>query len=385
MTVMQDPCCLADYYLLDPSFAMLNNGSCGAVPRPVFESYLRLQRELEFHPDTFIAGALERKKEVRAVLAEYLGTVADNIALVTNVTAGLNFVIRSLGLQEGDEVLSTNQEYGSINRAWVFMAAKRGFKYVNHPFPGPVTTPEDLVEAFWRGVTPRTKVIAFSHITAPTALIFPAELICRRAREAGILSVVDGAHAPGQIPLALDRIGADFYAGNLHKWASAPKGTAFLYARPEVQGLIEPLVVNWGWKDPPGASHFSTYLQELGTRDPSRFLVIPEALKFMKEHNWDGVGARCHRMLGQAQKRICELTGLGPLNPLDEDRWYSQMATAPLPAVDLGKLHRRLYDEYKVDVVMTGWNGRHLTRVSIQAYNTPNDVDRLLEALKALL
>lgn len=385
MTVPQDPSYLGAYYLLDPEFAMLNNGSCGAVPLPVWESFLRLQRELELYPGRFIDESLRTKQEVRAILADYLGTAADNIALVTNATTAMNYVIRNLNLQPGDEVLSTNQEYNSVDRTWAFMAAKCGFKHVSFPLPGPVTTPEALADAFWQGVTPRTRVISFSHLTAPTALFFPVQLICQRARQAGILTVVDGAHVPGQIDLNLDQIGADFYTGNLHKWACTPKGTAFLYARPDMQHLIEPLIVNWTWTDPPNRSHFSSYLQEVGTQDPSRFLVIPEALRFMEEHDWPAVRARCHRMVTQAQRRVCELSGLPPLHPVGDGRWCSQMTVAPLPPVDVGLLRKRLVDEHKVDTSMWNWNGRTLIRLSIQAYNTQSDIDRLIEGLKALL
>lgn len=377
---------LAHLYMLDPAYTFLNNGSFGAVPIPVFEKYLQLQRDLETHPAKVLAEAREEgRARSRQALAEYLGTTKENIALVTNVTAGLNIVARDLRLGPGDEVLSTDHEYGSINGAWGFVADRRGFEYINFPVPVPFNTPQEVVDAFWRGVTPRTRVIAFSHITSPTALTFPAKLICQRAREAGILTVVDGAHAPGHFPLDLDDIGADFYSGNLHKWAGGPKGTAFLYARPEVQHLIQPLVAGVRWKQGDNdRSMFVENVQNLGTRDPSRFLVIPDMLEFLRTHNWPAVQKRCHELVRQAQQRICALSGKPPLHP-DDDQWYAQMAACPLPDTDTGVLRKRLFDEYKIETTMYTWQGQPLIRVSIQAYNSQADVDRLIDALKRLL
>ena len=376
---------LSGLYMLDPEYTFLNNGSFGAVPIPVFERYLQFQRELEAHPAAFLKMAREEGyTRSRSALAEFLGTDVENLALITNVTAGMNVVARSMRLKAGDEVLSTDQEYGSINGAWNFVAHRRGFSYINHPVPVPFRRPEEVADAFWQGVTPRTRVIAFSHITSLTALTLPARLICKRAREAGILTVVDGAHAPAQIPLNLDDIGADFYCGNLHKWAGGPKGTAFLYARPEVQDLIEPLVAGGKWRrgpnDPP---LFVGNVQNLGTRDPSRFLVIPTMLEFLREHNWPAVRARCHELVRQVLHRLCELSGKEPL--ADGKQWYSQMAACPLPTREAKTLRQRLFDEYKIETTAYVWNDHPLIRISIQAYNNQADIERFMEALKALL
>ena len=374
---------LRDQYLLDPTFTFFNNGSLGAVPRPVFEAFIRLEQELEFHPGMFFHRSGERMEQARTLLGEFLGAQPSNLTFVVNATTGLNFPIRSLRLGPGDEVLSTDHEYGALDRAWEYMARERGFTYINHPIPAPLTTPEALVETLWQAVTPRTRVIFFSHITSPTALIFPAELICRRAREAGILTVVDGAHAPGQLKLKLDDIGADFYVGNLHKWCNSPKGTAFLYARPEVQHLIDPVVIGWPWTgEPPDAKHYADYVQGMGTRDMCGFLSVPEALRFMQEHDWDRVRAECHELVRDAQRRFCELSGLGPLHPVEDDRWYSQMATAPMPDTDIHALSRRLHQHYRIEAAMPWWHGHRMIRISIQAYNSDADVDRLIAAIR---
>ncbi len=181
----------------------------------------------------------------RTALADYLGTTQDRLGFVTNATMGVNVATHSLRdwLKPGDEVLTTNHEYGACNHAWQFVCGKVGAHYINHPITLPLRDEADFVEQFWAGVTPRTRVIYLSHTTSPTALTFPLETVIARARERGILTVIDGAHVPGQRDLRLDALGADFYTGNCHKWMGGPKGSAFVYVRPEIQELIQPLIV----------------------------------------------------------------------------------------------------------------------------------------------
>ena len=210
---------LKQHFLLDPSVTFLNHGSFGATPKPVFNEYQRWQRELEKQPVEFlgrrITGLLA---ESRAALGNYLGTHADNLVYTQNVTISLNIVARSLALGSGDEVLATDHEYGAMDRTWRFLSKEYGFRYINQHIEMPVTTEEKFIDDFWSGVTPCTRVIFMSHITSPTAIIFPVKEIIQRAREAGIITVIDGAHVAGQIPLHLDSLGADFYDGNLHKY-----------------------------------------------------------------------------------------------------------------------------------------------------------------------
>ena len=375
----------ADLFLLDPDVTFFNHGSFGATPRPVFESYQNWQRELERQPVQFVHRRLRPAlQEARAVLAEFLHTSVDNVVYVTNATLGMNIVARSLDLGPDDEVLTTDQEYGAVNNLWNFAANKKGFRYINHHVPFPATTREEFVEAFWQGVTPRTKVISLSHITSPTALIFPIQDICRRAREAGILTVIDGAHAPGQIPLDLDALGADYYTGNCHKWLCAPKGSGFLYVRPELQRDLEPLIVSHGWQrgsDSP--THFADGHQYQGTRDCAAFLAVPDAIRFQREHNWDQVRADCHALAGYAKALILEQFDLQPLQP-ETPVWYSQMVTIPLPKPDLTNVYQRLVDEYNIDIPIFSVQDHPLARLSIQAYNTREQVDRFAEALKTI-
>ena len=378
---------LRNDFLIDPEIIFLNHGSFGATPIPVFESYQRWQRELEKQPVEFLGRrATDLLAHSRQILANYLGTTRDNLVFVTNATVGLNTVARSLKLSPGDEVLSSDHEYGALDRTWRFLSQKNGFKYINHAFSLPVTTPKEFVNSFWQSVTRNTRVIFLSQITSPTAMIFPIYEICERARSEGILTVIDGAHVPGQIDLSLDELGADIYSGNLHKWLCAPKGSGFLFARPEVQHLIEPLVVSWGWEsENPGPSRFVDYQEWAGTRDISAFLAVPDAISYQQQNHWDQVQIYCHALASDARRRITAITGLEPFYP-DTENWYAQMGSAPLPAeADIISLKTQLYDEYHIEIPVIKWNGKNLIRYSFQAYNTQEDVDALEIALKNLL
>jgi len=368
------------YFLIDPSVIFLNHGSFGATPKPVFDEYQRWQRELEKQPVEFlgrrITGLLAG---ARTALGDYIGSHADNLVYT-------QIVAHSLELGVGDEVLATDHEYGAMDRTWRFLSKERGFQYINQHIELPIISEEKFIEEFWHRVTARTRVIFISHITSPTAIIFPVKKIIQRAREAGILTVVDGAHIPGQLPLHLDSLGADFYGGNLHKWLCAPKGAGFLYARPEVQYLLKPLVVSWGYESEfPSGSKFIDHHEWWGTRDMAAFLSVPQAIQFQLENHWDEVRDSCHRLVAYAQKRICELTGLAPLHP-QTDNWFRQMASAPLPAdTNIPLLKNRLYDEYRIEVPVHEWNGNKLIRISVQGYNTKRDIDKLIHALTELL
>jgi isopenicillin-N epimerase len=376
---------IAAQFQLRPDVAFLNHGSFGACPRPVFEQYQQWQRELESEPVQFLGRRISSLlAEARAALAAYVGTAPDNLVFVPNATFGVNIVARSLVLGPGDEVLTSDHEYGAVDRTWRFLSGQRGFRYVSQAVPTPLGTPEEFVEQLWAGVNERTRVIALSHITSPTALIFPVAEVCRRAREAGILTVIDGAHAPGQVDLDLDAIGADFYTGNCHKWLCAPKGAALLYARPEHQARLAPLVVSWGYESQaPSGSTFQDYFGWTGTSDPSAYLSVPAAIAFLREHNWPAVQAASHAHLRDVSASLAELADQPQLS--EDDASWAQMRALALPACDAGQVYRRLFDEYLVEVPLVTWHGRQFVRVSVQGYNSPSDTQRLVDGLRAIL
>jgi len=379
---------LKEYFLLDPSVVFLNHGSFGATPKPVFEAYQDWQLRLERQPVLFLGRELnELFLQSRSVLGEYLNADPADLVYIPNATHGVNIIAHSLQLNPGDEILTTDHEYGACDYTWEFICEKTGAKYLHQSIPLPVRSEEEIVEQVWKGVTPQTKAIYLSHITSPTALRLPVEEICSRARQAGILTIVDAAHSPGQIPVDLQKLNADMVLGNAHKWLLNVKGSAFLYVRRELQPLIEPLIVSWGYHPTPEiatGSRFIDLLQWTGTKDPTAALTIPNAIQFMKDHDWDSVRCECHRLLRQTIERICDLTQLPPLYPLDSD-FYGQMGIAQLPSSNLPLLKYRLYNEYKVEVPLTEWGNRQFIRVSIQGYNTQEDVDMLVHALEVLL
>jgi isopenicillin-N epimerase len=385
-----------ELFLLDPEVVFLNHGSFGATPRAVFESYQRWQMRLERQPVLFLGREHdELLRGSREALADYVHAQADDLVYIPNATHGVNIVARSLALGPGDEILASDHEYGACDFTWEFLCAKTGATYVRREIPLPLNIEDrswerDVVDRFWGGVTPRTRAIFLSHITSSTALRLPVEEVCKRARERGILTLIDGAHALGQIPLDLDALGADFYTANCHKWALSPKGAAFLHARREAQHLIEPLVVSWGYHPggsgmPSTGSRYLDLLQWTGTNDPAAFLAVPDALEFMEAHAWELVRRDCHELLMGGLGRISELTGLPPAYPLESDL-FIQMGIAPLPATaDLVSLKARLYDEFRIEVPLVEWQGQKLIRISVQAYNDAEDIDILLRALKTLL
>ena len=369
---------MRELFLLDPDVVFLNHGSYGACPRPVFEAYQRLQRELERNPVEFL-GRDRRFPELhdaaRDELAGYVGADPENLVFVPNATTGVNVVASTLGLEPGDEVVITDHEYGAVDLLWRVVCERSGARLVRVAVPLPTVNVGATVLA---AITPRTRALVVSHVTSPTALVFPVDELCRRAREAGVLTVVDGAHAPGQVPLRLDELGADFYAGNCHKWLCAPKGAGFLYARPEHHAHLDPPVLSWDFE----AAGFAERHRYQGTRDPAAYLAVPAAIRFQAEHAWDDVQARCHALADTARLGIAELTGLAPLSGADG---FVQMVASELPPCDPAAVQRRLREEHRIEAPVREWNGRILIRISVQAYNDAADVAALLEGLPQVL
>jgi isopenicillin-N epimerase len=326
----------------------------------VFEAYQGFQLELERRPVEFLA--LERRLPelldvARSALASYVGASADDLAFAPNASSGLNAVARSLTLSRGDEILMGDAEYGGMEILWDYVAARTGAVVQRRPF-------DDLVPG------PRTKVIFCSHVEWTSGRVNDVGALCRTAREAGVLTVVDGAHAPGQIDVDLEAIGADVYAGNCHKWLCAPKGSGFLHAQPDLQHLIDPLVVSWDFVD--GAAFHARHRWQ-GTRDPSPYLAVPAAIEFQAANDWPRVRERCHALLAAAD--------FG-LEPLTTD--FVQMRGFRVDHADPAALKQRLYDEHRIEVPVFETRQGWVLRVSVQAYNDAADLDSLATALAAL-
>jgi len=361
-------------FLLDPEVAFLNHGSFGACPQPVFERYQAWQRELEREPVDFLARRLPALLEnARDALAGYVGCPPDELAFVQNATTGVNLAARSLDLGPGDEVLATDLEYGACDLAWEWVCRRTGARYVRAPIPLPLDGAGAVVEALFAHASERTRVLYLSHVTSATALVLPVEEIVARGRARGLVTIVDGAHAPGHVPVDVGGLGADFYAGNCHKWLCAPKGAGFLHVRPEHRERVDAAIVSWGYQE---GTTFAERIERQGTRDPAAWLTVPDAIAFQAGRAWHEVQARCRRLAREAEAELCRLLDSEPLAP---PALRAQMATVrlPSPAPDLAG---RLFEAHRVEIPVLG-EAQDLLRLSVAAYTTRADVDRLLAAL----
>jgi isopenicillin-N epimerase len=381
-------------FLLEPGLVFLNHGSFGACPAPVFEAYQHWQRELERNPVAFLgrrSAALLR--DARERLATFLGASADDLAFVPNATTGVNIVARSLRLSPGDEVLTTDHEYGACDATLRVMCERADavLRRVTLPLP---FEPEAFVPSLMAAATPRTRLIFASHVTSTTALVFPVAELCARAREAGIATLIDGAHAPGQLDLDLAALRADYYTGNAHKWLCAPKGAAFLHVQPSRQAALDGGVVSWGWLAEDlaagGGGHtgFDAYvgttllerrLQWQGTRDIAAFLAVPAALDFLAAHDWPA-----HRALARARGRallwrVCARNGMEPIGP--DAALAPQMVPLPVRTADGEGLRHWLAESRGIEVPVTQHAGRHFVRVSVQPYTSDEEIAALEAAL----
>jgi isopenicillin-N epimerase len=385
---------------LDPTVTFLNHGSFGACPRPVLEAQAELRSRMEREPLQFLARELEGLLDVaRAILAQFVGADPDDLAFVPNATTGVNTVIRSLDLQPRDELLTTDHAYNACRNAlrWHEM---RGVKVVVAAVPWPIAGPSQVTEAVLGAVTPRTRLVLLDHVTSPTGLVFPVEEIVGRLNERGIDTIIDGAHAPGMLPLNVRAIGAAYFTGNCHKWLCAPKGAAFLHVRRDRQERIRPLVISHGANSPRAdRSRFRLEFDWTGTDDPTPFLCIPHALRFLGSllpGGWPELMERNHALAVGGRKLLCDALGFASPAP---DRMLGSLASVPLPdgtgdppqptrgVVLWHPLQRALFEQHRIEVpvsVFPGWP-RQLIRISAQAYNSEDQFARLGAALRTEL
>ena len=309
----------------------------------------------------FIKRLPELLAAARAELGAFVGAPPDDLVFVPNATTGVNMAARALELRPGDEVLATNLEYGACDLAWNHVCHRAGARYVRAD-----------VDRLFEGVTERTRAVFVSHITSETALLLPVEDIVARARSEGLVTIVDGAHAVAQVDLDLTALAADFYAGTCHKWLCAPKGSGFLYVRPEWQECTHAPIVSWGYEEP---DSFIWRTQKQGTRDQSAYLTVPAAIEFFREHD---SRERCVELAREARRQLCDLLGTEPLAPEEQ---ILQMASVRLPHAD-PTLTQRLFDEHRIEIPTMG-SDDELLRISVALYTEREDVERLLDALHA--
>ena len=373
-------------FLLDKHITFLNHGSFGACPKPIFEEFQRFQLELEKDPVQFIQKKLTwYLKTAREGLAKFVGCEAQDLYFTTNPTVAINTIMRSLNLQKGDEILTTNHEYGAMDKTWSFYSKKAGVKYIRQEVSLPIISKEQILAEFWKGYTIKTKVIFISQMSSATALIFPVKEICDKAKELGLITIVDGAHIPGHIDLNIQDLNPDYYTATLHKWMLAPKGSSFLYVKKEFQNDLDPLVVSWGYDSlAPGESQFLDCHELQGTREVSAFLCTPTVINFLENNNWKQQSEDCKRIVLDNYQRFCDLLGTNPICPITSE-FLGQMASIPVKTNDPQELKEVLYNKYKIQIPVMPINGNYYIRYSINAYNSQEDLDILYAALQDII
>jgi isopenicillin-N epimerase len=377
---------LRSEWLLDERITFLNHGSFGAVPRCVFDEQTQWRRRIEAEPVEIIARQrVDLLTRAKFQIGSWLGMRADDFGFVTNATEGINAVLRSLAFRAGDELLTTTHVYNAIRKAMRFVCERSGAGYREIDLPLPLASSQGIADRVLEGISSRTRLVVIDHITSPTALVFPLERIIAECNRRGIDVLVDGAHAPGMVPLDVPALGATYYTGNLHKWAAAPKGTGFLWVRPEKQNEIHPLIVSHHYGE-----GFVAEFGWQGTRDLAAWLAAPRGLAFMAELGWDRVMSHNHQLASWAHRMLCERLDLTPLSPLD-GTLLGSMATLRLPRqlaemndAQAQAVQRRLYDEFRIEVPIMQWSGRCFIRPCCQVYNTAAEYERLAEAIHAL-
>ncbi|HVL12317.1 MAG TPA: aminotransferase class V-fold PLP-dependent enzyme [Gemmata sp.] len=388
--------------ILDPTVTMLNTGSFGPLPRPVFDRATELRLRLAAGPtDFFVRQVPPLLWEARERAAAFLGCRPERLVFTANVSAAINLVASGLRLASPGEILMTDHEYGAMVWCWQRVGQRQALGVRTFRLPTMTDDPGEIVDAMVKAITPRTRLLFFSHVLSPTGLVLPAKELCAEARRRGVLTVVDGAHAPAMIPLDVNDVGADFYTGNLHKWLLAPSGAGFLVVGPGNEDRLQPLHVSWGYhadkypigeiiqspgpdaRDNYGSTPRVRFLEFEGTRDVCPWLAVPAAIDFQTELSWDAVRQRIAELAAYTRKVIGD-TGLSLATPATPGR-HGAMTAFNLPqGVDAARLRKELWDR-RVEIPVIERPDRLMVRVSHHFYTTESEIDRLAEVLPEVL
>ncbi len=392
---------LRSHWLLEDGLVFLNHGSFGACPRVVVEEQSRLRAEMERNPVRFLWREVEERLDAaRTALARFVGADAEELAFVPNATTAVNSVLRSLELQPGDELITTDHGYNACNNVLAECARRSGAKVISARVPFPISEPEQAVAAILGAVTPRTRLVLVDHVTSPTALVLPVESIIRELEPRGIAVFVDGAHAPGMLPLELRALRPSYYTGNLHKWVCAPRGAGFIFVRRDRQRGVHPATISHGYNTPrAGRSPFHDEFDWQGTLDLTAWLTVPAAIRFCESlmpGGWPALMRHNHELVIAARRQLCERLGIEPPSP---DAMLGSMATLPLPhalqeqnagesravIARFDPLQSMLLDQHRIEVPLVKWGAppRRWFRISAHAYNSPAEYERLADALAA--
>jgi isopenicillin-N epimerase len=379
------------HWMLDPDSTYLNHGTVGATPRRVLHAQQLLRDAMERHPSRFMLRELNaempmppgrsvsRIREASDAIAAFVGARPDDLVFVANVTTGINAVLSSIPLRQGDEVVVTDLAYGAVTLTAAAVCQRAGATLRTVHIEYPIDDSDGVIGPIVAALTPTTKVVVIDHITAQTALVMPVAAIVEACHARGVPVLVDGAHAPGSRPLNVPSLGADWYAANLHKWAHAPRGCGFLWAAPERQAMLHAPVVSWG-RD----RGFRHEFEHVPTADPTSYLAAPEGVALLCE--W-GFGACVQYMHDLAWEAAALLTARWGTRFTMRREWVGAMVTVPLPEAlgstpeDAARLRLALLIDDRIEVQLHAWRGRLWTRVSAQVYNDRADIERLAEAV----
>ncbi|PSB19768.1 aminotransferase class V-fold PLP-dependent enzyme [Phormidesmis priestleyi ULC007] len=378
----------AQYWSLDPAIVFLNHGSFGACPLPVLALQQHLRQRIERQPLQFFGRDLEQLlDQARIDLAAFVGADADDLAFVPNATTGINTILRSLTFEPGDELLTTNQEYNACRNALEFVAARSGAKIVVAEVPYPIESAQQAIELILQAVSSKTRLALLDHITSQTGLVFPIAEIIHALTAQGVDTLIDGAHAPGMVALDLTAIAPTYYTGNCHKWLCAPKGAAFLYVQRDKQAEIRPLTISHGANSPRcDRSQFRLEFDWTGTDDPTAYLCVPEAIRFMGSllpGGWSELMAQNRAKAIAARKILCEILEVAPPCP---DQMIGSLATVPLSDGSYIELQDALLEKFGIEVPIVPYPSapNRLVRISAQIYNTLDQYDKLGQAIVEL-
>ncbi len=363
---------LARHWSIAQDLVFLNHGSFGACPTAILEEQQRWRARLERNPMEFMVRDIDALlAEARRALGAFVGAEPDDLAFVPNATTGVNAVFRSLDFKPGDEILTTDHAYAACKNALDYVAGRSGAKVLVAQVPFPIAAPEQATQAILRAVTDRTRLALVDHVTSPTGLVFPIERIVRELSARGVETMVDGAHAPGMVPLDVRSIGAAYYTGNCHKWLCAPKGAAFLWVRPDHQERVRPVVISHGAVPPAGRPRFRAEFDWVGTDDLTAYLCVPAAIAFLGAllpGGWPELMRTNRERALEARKIIGEAIGVGPAAP---DEMMGSLATIPLPDGPAPALQEELWKRHRIEVPVVSFPSppRRQVRISSQAYN----------------
>ncbi|WP_199338476.1 aminotransferase class V-fold PLP-dependent enzyme [Nostoc sp. FACHB-133] len=383
---------IRELWSLDSTVTFLNHGSFGACTKQVLEFQQHLRSQLEQEPLRFFGREWEPLLDnARSKLAAFVGADVQDLVFVPNATTGVNSVLRSLTFSPEDEILTTNHEYNACRNALDFIASRTGARVVVAKVPFPIDSPQQVIAAVIERVSPKTRLALLDHVTSQTGLIFPIQELAKELQQRGVDTLVDGAHAPGMIPLDLREIGATYYTGNCHKWLCAPKGAAFLYVRRDKQSEIRPLTISHGTNSPrTDKSRFQLEFDWTGTDDPTAYMCVPEAIAFMGSllpGGWTELRQQNHQLVLQGRQLLCEALEVQPLCP---EEMIGSMAVVPMPTTlenrDFMSIHDELFDKFGIQVQVMPWQEqpRLLVRISAQIYNTLEQYEYLAKVLKGL-